>query len=234
MTEVAQQRPGALATGMNQDLQRRRVPERGVRAKDQPLGPRHGPAVRGQAEDGVPVAGVGAGPVGEHLVRADGVQLFHAVEQPERRCCGRRGRGRSHADSVRGPEKEDEWQESLHPQGCCHTDVVHHLVALALPEVVAFDLAIPAQIFGHPDERGRYAFATCSPAPGLVPSTTGFAVHVEAGLEALTGTDTVVVSGFAPLDPPDEPVLDALRAAAERGARWSTSTPTSSTSTRAR
>lgn len=81
---------------------------------------------------------------------------------------------------MRGPEKDDEWQESLHPQGCCHTDLVHHVVALALPAVVAVDLAIPAQIFGHPDERGRYAFATCSPAPGLVPSTTGFAVHVEA------------------------------------------------------
>ncbi len=120
---------------------------------------------------------------------------------------------------MRGPEKDDEWQESLHPQGCCHTDLVHHVVALALPAVVAVDLAIPAQIFGHPDERGRYAFATCSPAPGLVPSTTGFAVHVEAGLEALAGADTVVVSGFAPLDPPDEPLLDALRAAAERGTR---------------
>ena len=34
---------------------------------------------------------------------------------------------------------------------------MHRVVALALPEVVAFDLAIPSQVFGHPDERPHYA-----------------------------------------------------------------------------
>ncbi|MBA2262248.1 MAG: AraC family transcriptional regulator, partial [Solirubrobacterales bacterium] len=54
---------------------------------------------------------------------------------------------------------------------------MHRVVALILPRVVAFDLAIPAQVFGHRDEIDRYAFSVCSEVAGLVPSTTGFAVH---------------------------------------------------------
>lgn len=96
---------------------------------------------------------------------------------------------------------------------------MHRVVALALPEVVAFDLAIPAQVFGHHDERLRYSFTTCSVRPGAVPSTTGYAVEARCGLEALAEADTVVVPGYAPHDPPAPPVLDALRAAAVRGTR---------------
>jgi transcriptional regulator GlxA family with amidase domain len=96
---------------------------------------------------------------------------------------------------------------------------VHHVVALALPDVVAFDLAIPAQIFGHRDERAHYAFTVCTPEPGPVASTTGYAVHVEAGLDALSVADTVVIPGYAPHDPPGPPAIAALRTAADRGAR---------------
>ncbi len=93
------------------------------------------------------------------------------------------------------------------------------VVALALPEVVAFDLAIPAQIFGHRDEQERYSFTLCAAEPGLVPSTTGYSVQATCGLEALTSADTVVVPGYAPHEPPGLPVMEALRAAAERGSR---------------
>lgn len=96
---------------------------------------------------------------------------------------------------------------------------MHRVVALALARVVAFDLTIPAQVFGHEDQRGRYTFTVCSPTPGVVPSTTGPAVYVASGLEALAAADTVVVPGFSPLEPPDQPVLEALRAAADRGTR---------------
>lgn len=96
---------------------------------------------------------------------------------------------------------------------------MHRVVALVLPDVVAFDLAIPAQIFGHREERGRYAFAVCTERPGAVPSTTGFAVQVDAGLAALDTANTVIVPGFFPLDDPSTAVLDALRRAAARGAR---------------
>jgi len=96
---------------------------------------------------------------------------------------------------------------------------MHRIIALALPEVVAFDLAVPAQIFGHGDERSRYAFAVCTPRPGWVPTTTGFALRAQLGLGALDDADTVVVPGYMPTDDPPEPVLAALRRAHARGAR---------------
>jgi transcriptional regulator GlxA family with amidase domain len=96
---------------------------------------------------------------------------------------------------------------------------MHRVVTLALPDVVAFDLAIPAQIFGHRTERHLYEFVVCAHRPGPVPTSTGFDIQAPAGLEALESADTVIVPGFLPLDDPPQAVLDALRQAAERGAR---------------
>jgi transcriptional regulator GlxA family with amidase domain len=96
---------------------------------------------------------------------------------------------------------------------------MHRVVALALPHVVAFDLSVPAQVFGRPDE-GLYAFEACGVRAGRVPTTTGFSLHVERGLEALAEADTVLVAGFAPVStPPPTAVVAALRAAHARGAR---------------
>jgi transcriptional regulator GlxA family with amidase domain len=96
---------------------------------------------------------------------------------------------------------------------------MHRVVALALEQVVAFDLSIPAQVFGHRQERERYAFSVCAERAGTVATTTGFAVEADAGLDALASADTVIVPGFFPLVDPSAAVLDALRAAADRGAR---------------
>jgi transcriptional regulator GlxA family with amidase domain len=93
---------------------------------------------------------------------------------------------------------------------------MHRIVALALPDVVAFDLSVPAQVFGHRDERDRYEFTVCAQRPGRVPTTTGFAIEATAGLKALAGADTVVVPGYSPLDAPPEPVLRALRGTTAR------------------
>jgi hypothetical protein len=38
---------------------------------------------------------------------------------------------------------------------------MHRVAVLALDRVVAFDLSIPAQIFGHVDERDRYRLTVC-------------------------------------------------------------------------
>jgi transcriptional regulator GlxA family with amidase domain len=96
---------------------------------------------------------------------------------------------------------------------------MHRVVALVIPDVVAFDLSVPAQVFGHRKERHRYAFTVCAERPGLIPSTTSFGVQATAGLEALDAADTVIVPGFEPLNAPPPAVLDALRGAAARGAR---------------
>ena len=95
---------------------------------------------------------------------------------------------------------------------------MHRLTVLALPNVVAFDLSTPAQIFGN--EPGRYVFTACGIRAGRVPTTTGFAIDVPRGLDALAEADTVLVPGLRPAQwPPPAEVLDALRAAHARGAR---------------
>jgi transcriptional regulator GlxA family with amidase domain len=95
---------------------------------------------------------------------------------------------------------------------------MHRVVALVASEVVAFDLAIPAQVFGQ--ERDRYTFAVCAPAPGPVPTEHGFDVLVPFGLDALADADTVVVPGIGDRAwPLPEEALAALRHAAGRGAR---------------
>jgi len=103
--------------------------------------------------------------------------------------------------------------------GCCHPWGMHLVVGLALPAVVVFDLAIASQVFGHRDEQQRYAFTTASLVPGGVPTTSGYAVQACHGLRVLADADTVVLPGYAPRTLPADPVLQALRAAAGRGAR---------------
>jgi transcriptional regulator GlxA family with amidase domain len=96
---------------------------------------------------------------------------------------------------------------------------VHAVAALALPSVEAFDLAIPAQVFGDRRQAGQYSFTVCAPTPGLVPCTTGYAINAPHGLDRLAAADTVVVPGYLPLENPGEEVCSALREAAARGAR---------------
>lgn len=96
----------------------------------------------------------------------------------------------------------------------------HRVVAVAVPAVVAFDLAIPAQVFGHHDERERYSFTVCSLRAGAVATTTaGFSVNAASSLESLRRADTVIVPGFVAADPLPASLGTALRAAARRGAR---------------
>jgi transcriptional regulator GlxA family with amidase domain len=97
---------------------------------------------------------------------------------------------------------------------------MHRIAVLALDSVVAFDLAIPAQIFGHGDERARYDVKICSEAPGPVESSTGFAIVASHGLETVRQADTVIVPGFEHTDRPvPHAVVAALQAADRRGAR---------------
>ena len=86
---------------------------------------------------------------------------------------------------------------------------MHNVVALAVPEVIIFDLAIPAEIFGRADERERYSFVVCTEHPGAVSSTSGFNLEISSGLDAIEVADTVIVPGFFPRDDPS-PVLSPL------------------------
>jgi transcriptional regulator GlxA family with amidase domain len=98
----------------------------------------------------------------------------------------------------------------------------HRIAALCLDDVVAFDLSAPAQVFSSAWTEGRplYEFTACAVEPGAVATTTGFSITGLAGLEAIDNADTVLVPGYQPVfERPPEPALEALRAAARRGAR---------------
>ncbi len=101
----------------------------------------------------------------------------------------------------------------------CHAGgMPHRVVALALPGVVAFDLALITQVFGYADE-DEYACVVATPKGSPVQSSTGLTVGGTADLAALAEADTVIVAGYSPHDCPSPTVLTALRAAAAGGAR---------------
>ncbi len=42
---------------------------------------------------------------------------------------------------------------------------MHRVVAVAIPDVILFDLAIPAEVFGRAVEHDRYSFTVCTERP---------------------------------------------------------------------
>jgi transcriptional regulator GlxA family with amidase domain len=101
--------------------------------------------------------------------------------------------------------------------------VLENVVAVVGESVAAFELGVIGEVFGL--DRGAdglpgYAFSVCAVRPGLVPTTSGFSVHVEHGLDRLAGADLVAVPSWTPDDVVPPPVLvAALRDATARGAR---------------
>ncbi|MFI6522699.1 GlxA family transcriptional regulator [Spirillospora sp. NPDC050679] len=102
---------------------------------------------------------------------------------------------------------------------------MHVVAVLALDEVVAFDLSVPCQVFGATtDAAGRPLYETrvCVPPGGARSAASYGRMRIDSpwGPDALAGADTIVVPGHDGVrDDPSDEVLDALRAAAGRGAR---------------
>lgn len=101
---------------------------------------------------------------------------------------------------------------------------VTRVAALALDQLVSFDLGIVVQTFargpGSAGEPAGFTLTTCGVRAGRVQTADGFAIEVPAGLEALDDADLVVLPGRAAHDPgPPPEALEALRAAHARGAR---------------
>ena len=94
---------------------------------------------------------------------------------------------------------------------------------LVLPDVVAFDTFIATHVFGDTRPHGgvaKYRMVICTSTPGLVSMAVGVPIGIDRGLEVLAEADTIVIPGRSQADAPAEPrVIDALRAAAARGAR---------------
>ncbi len=98
----------------------------------------------------------------------------------------------------------------------------HRIAALCLDGVVAFDLSTAAEVFDLTwrDHRPAYEFTVCSVDGKPVATTTRFEIGGVASLEALERADTVIVPAYRDLfEPPPARALEALSAAARRGAR---------------
>ncbi|MFE9390609.1 GlxA family transcriptional regulator [Streptomyces sp. NPDC006784] len=98
----------------------------------------------------------------------------------------------------------------------------HRVVALLNPPQSPFELSCAGEVFGTAPLDGppRYSFGICAESPGPLPTTAGYAMVVDAGLEALEQADTVIIPGWQPPGTPAPPaVTAALLAAHRRGAR---------------
>lgn len=98
---------------------------------------------------------------------------------------------------------------------------------LAVDDVVAFDLAVPAQVFGSAigtDGAPRYRTTPCSAGGQPVTTSAGFSATLTHDLDTVLAANTVVVPGVAGTSEAahgrvDPRVLAALRAAAHQGVR---------------
>jgi transcriptional regulator GlxA family with amidase domain len=99
---------------------------------------------------------------------------------------------------------------------------VRSVVAVVGSRVAGFELGILCQVFGldrSDDDLPNYDFAVCGPRPGLVPTTSGFAVEITHDLTKVAEADLVAVPAWPDLDAPLEvDVAAALTNAHERGA----------------
>ncbi len=107
------------------------------------------------------------------------------------------------------------------PKGATRGGTRHLVAVVAFDGVVLGDLATPCEVFGRArDSKGRppYDVRVCSAAREV--KSTHLALRVPWRLSCLRRADTVIVPGIDDLDRPfPEPLLRAVRRAAERGAR---------------
>jgi transcriptional regulator GlxA family with amidase domain len=85
-----------------------------------------------------------------------------------------------------------------------------NVVAVVGERVAAFELGIICQVFGldrSDDGLPRHDFAVCAAEPGLIPTTSGFAVEVRHGLDRLRDADLVTVPAWPTLDAPIDPAI---------------------------
>lgn len=120
-------------------------------------------------------------------------------------------------------EGGDEGERGEKDENCHDGRVLERVVAVAVPGVSVFELAVPCEVFGvdRSDTGGPdFDFAVCGPRTGVVPAKDrGPAVVVEHDLSLVAEADAVVMAAYdTSLGPVDGAVLEALREAHARGA----------------
>ena len=98
----------------------------------------------------------------------------------------------------------------------------HRVVTVIGPKVAMFELSVACEVFGLDrselvDPWYRHRVAAAMPGPHFSPE--GVSVDTQYGLEEVADADTVIIPANPFYGPPPEELLDALRAARERGAR---------------
>jgi transcriptional regulator GlxA family with amidase domain len=98
---------------------------------------------------------------------------------------------------------------------------MHTVAILVLDGFVPLDFGIPCDVFGRfglADQTALYRVQVC--AARRVVRTSAFEIRARFGLDVVPAADTVVVPGIVDPDRPvPAPVIEALRAAWNRGAR---------------
>ncbi|MBO9626045.1 MAG: helix-turn-helix domain-containing protein [Microbacterium sp.] len=96
------------------------------------------------------------------------------------------------------------------------------VAVLAFPGISPFHLSVPTLVFGGAgldSVDGLYDVTVCAERPGSMPTGAGYAIHVDAGLEAMAAADLVVIPSWRSGEEPSSDLLDTVRAAHARGAR---------------
>ena len=96
-------------------------------------------------------------------------------------------------------------------------------VALLVADRAApFEIGVFCEVFGSDrsaDGFPSYDFALCTERPGRIRTSSGFAIHVEHGLDRLASADLVGIPAWPAAVPPSKRVLQALRDVVARGGR---------------
>ena len=98
--------------------------------------------------------------------------------------------------------------------------MLRKVVLLAIPGVAPFEFGVVCEVFGidRSDTGGpSFDFVIATAAPGLVPTSLGFDMHISAGLDAAADADLIAVPAHA-IEKIDERYLQVIRDAEARGA----------------
>jgi transcriptional regulator GlxA family with amidase domain len=100
---------------------------------------------------------------------------------------------------------------------------IQDVVAIVAHGAAAFELGVVCEVFGldrSADGLPKYDFAVAAVTPGPIPTSSGFTLNVEHGLERVAQADLVVIPAWYDVrERPPEPMLQAIRDAVDRGAR---------------
>ncbi len=108
------------------------------------------------------------------------------------------------------------------PIMCHHGQVIKNVATVVYDGVAPFEVGVLCEAWGTDrSDQGIpvFDFALCAPQPGVIKTTAGFGLTVEHGLERLAEADLIGVPAVPRNDPVPGAVVEALRAASERGAR---------------